>query len=52
MTQFVTQEALVTACDLEKGVVFLKEETLCTLSSGQRLFTYIAINVVGGIERK
>ncbi|CAH8200713.1 AAA family ATPase [Vibrio aestuarianus] len=50
LTQFVTQEALVTACDLEKGVVFLKEETLCTLSSGQRLFTYIAINVVGELK--
>ncbi|MEZ8408618.1 AAA family ATPase [Vibrio splendidus] len=50
LTQFVTQEALITACDLEKGVVFLKEETLCTLSSGQRLFTYIAINVVGELK--
>lgn len=50
LTQFVTQEALITACDLEKGVVFLKEKTLCTLSSGQRLFTYIAINVVGELK--
>ncbi|CDT99282.1 conserved hypothetical protein [Vibrio coralliirubri] len=48
--QFVIQDVLMTACDLEKGVIFLKDEALCTLSSGQRLFTYIAINVVGELK--
>lgn len=48
--QFVIQDVLMTACDLEKGVIFLKDEVLCTLSSGQRLFTYIAINVVGELK--
>ncbi|MEZ8240614.1 AAA family ATPase [Vibrio splendidus] len=48
--QYVIQDLLMTACDLEKGVIFLKDEALCTLSSGQRLFTYIAINVVGELK--
>ncbi|ANQ20203.1 hypothetical protein BA893_00355 [Vibrio natriegens] len=48
--QFLMQDVLTTACDLEKGVIFLKDEALCTLSSGQRLFTYIAINVVGELK--
>ncbi|QUM87427.1 ATP-binding protein [Moritella sp. 36] len=50
ISEFVTEEALTAACDFEKGVIFLKNEELCTLSSGQRLFTYIAINVVGELK--
>ncbi|EAQ66789.1 hypothetical protein MED121_12715 [Marinomonas sp. MED121] len=47
---FVTEDILIEASELEKGVVFLKDKALCTLSSGQRLFMYIAINVVGELK--
>lgn len=48
--QLIEDEELIAACDLEKGVIFLNGEELTTLSSGQRLFTYIAINVVGELK--
>lgn len=51
IVEYVSEEKLKEACDLEKGVIFLKEGDLCTLSSGQRLFTYIAINVVGELKQ-
>ncbi|WP_217519848.1 AAA family ATPase [Vibrio metschnikovii] len=48
--ELIGNEDLISACDLEKGVIFLNGEKLTTLSSGQRLFTYIAINVVGELK--
>lgn len=50
ISNLVSKEALITACNLQKGVIFLKNNTLCTLSSGQRLFMYIAINVIGELK--
>ncbi|SGZ03448.1 AAA family ATPase [Moritella viscosa] len=50
LPKLVSSEVLIAACDLEKGVVFLKDNKLYSLSSGQRLFTYIVINVVGELR--
>lgn len=47
----ISEETIKVSCDLEKGVIFLKDGKLCALSSGQRLFTYIAINVVGELKK-
>lgn len=46
----VSESELSEACKLETGVVFIKDKNLCSLSSGQRLFTYIVINVVGELK--
>lgn len=37
--------------DYEKGVFFIKNDKKYELSSGQRLFCYIVINVVGNIKK-
>jgi ABC-type Mn2+/Zn2+ transport system ATPase subunit len=37
-------------CDLADGIQFVKDNKIKPLSSGQRLFTYITINVVGAIR--
>ncbi|MEZ8516123.1 AAA family ATPase [Vibrio cyclitrophicus] len=42
---------LQAACDLKGGVVFLYQDTLCSLSSGQKLFSYIVINVLGELRK-
>lgn len=43
--------ALRTHLREKKGVVFLKEGNPVELSSGQRLFSYIVINILGAIRR-
>lgn len=50
IASFITEDALKASCELEKGIIFLNDKKLCALSSGQRLFTYIAINVVGELK--
>lgn len=37
--------------NIESGVIFIKENLTVELSSGQRLFCYIVINVVGQIKK-
>ncbi|HEJ9630005.1 MULTISPECIES: AAA family ATPase [Proteus] len=49
-SKIISKDNLIDSCDLTKGVLFLKENKLHMLSSGQRLFTYIAINVVGELK--
>jgi hypothetical protein len=39
-----------TICQLSDGIQFIKDNKVKSLSSGQRLFTYIVINVVGSIR--
>lgn len=39
-----------TMCQLSDGVQFIKDGAIKSLSSGQRLFMYIVINVVGSIR--
>ncbi|EGF3753319.1 AAA family ATPase [Salmonella enterica] len=38
------------ACSLNDGVVFIKNSNIVPLSSGQRLFAYIVVNVVASIR--
>lgn len=38
------------ACSLNDGVIFIKNDQIVPLSSGQRLFAYIVINVVASIK--
>ncbi|EAN4542961.1 hypothetical protein FJH02_16975, partial [Salmonella enterica subsp. enterica] len=38
------------ACSLNDGVIFIKNNQIVPLSSGQRLFAYIVINVVASIK--
>lgn len=38
------------ACSLNDGVIFIKNDKIVPLSSGQRLFAYIVINVVASIK--
>ncbi|MDR5616292.1 AAA family ATPase [Arsenophonus sp.] len=38
------------ACSLNDGVIFIKNNQIVPLSSGQRLFAYIVINVVASIR--
>lgn len=50
LTSLVDKETLKKICKLAEGVVFIKNKMLLPLSSGQRLFTYIVINVLGSIR--
>lgn len=45
-----SKEELKKMVFLNEGVHFIKDNQVKTLSSGQRLFSYIAINVVGAIR--
>lgn len=47
----VDPQHLATICVLESGVAFFKDEEPIELSSGQRLFAYIVINLLGVIRR-
>ncbi|WP_313570133.1 ATP-binding protein [Comamonas terrigena] len=42
---------LLDACLAESGVAFFKDDATIELSSGQRLFAYIVINLLGAIRR-
>ncbi|MEY2251614.1 ATP-binding protein [Comamonas sediminis] len=42
---------LLDACLTESGVTFFKDDAQIELSSGQRLFAYIVINLLGAIRR-
>ncbi len=50
IAKLVPIDALKTACKLSEGVKFIKDGRVLGLSSGQRLFTYIVINVLGSIR--
>ncbi|MFM2593536.1 AAA family ATPase [Vibrio harveyi] len=50
VARLVPAIALKTACKLSEGVKFIKDGKVLGLSSGQRLFTYIVINVLGSIR--
>ncbi|ASG01085.1 hypothetical protein CEG15_13245 [Vibrio anguillarum] len=50
IAKLVPIDTLKTACKLSEGVKFLKDGRVIGLSSGQRLFTYIVINVLGAIR--
>ncbi|EJR3606049.1 TPA: ATP-binding protein [Vibrio vulnificus] len=50
ITTLVHEDALKNACKLTEGVIFLKDQQPLSLSSGQRLFTFIVINVLGAIR--
>lgn len=50
MTQ-LQPNRLLDACLTESGVAFFKSNTPIELSSGQRLFAYIVINLLGAIRR-
>ncbi|MDE1318081.1 ATP-binding protein [Vibrio aestuarianus] len=50
VTTLVHEADLKNACKLTEGVIFLKEQQPLSLSSGQRLFTFIVINVLGAIR--
>ncbi|MBA0191643.1 AAA family ATPase [Pectobacterium carotovorum] len=43
-------DSLRDACNLNDGVIFLKNNQIVPLSSGQRLFAYIVINVAASIR--
>jgi len=43
-------DLLKNMCQLSDGIQFIKDDKIKQLSSGQRLFTYIVINVVGSIR--
>ena len=44
-------EKLIDACLFKSGVAFFKNDVPIELSSGQRLFAYIVINLLGAIRR-
>lgn len=46
----ITDFELIESCKLAEGVKFIKNNKVLQLSSGQRLFTYIVINVLGSIR--
>ncbi|MFM5403094.1 AAA family ATPase [Aeromonas veronii] len=47
----IKKENLQDACDLKDGVTFIYQDSLCLLSSGQKLFSYIVINVLGELRK-
>ncbi|MEZ9821185.1 AAA family ATPase [Shewanella sp. 10N.286.45.A1] len=46
----IAEVDLLSSCNLVSGVCFIKAGAICQLSSGQRLFTYIVINVVAELR--
>lgn len=46
----IYEDELKSLCQLEDGIKFIKDGEIKELSSGQRLFSYIVINVVGAIR--
>lgn len=47
----VNPHRLLDACVAKSGVVFFRDDKLIELSSGQRLFAYIVIDLLGAIRR-
>ncbi|HDY7882992.1 AAA family ATPase [Vibrio vulnificus] len=47
----IEKTQLQDACDLKNGVTFIYKDSLCLLSSGQKLFSYIVINVLGELRK-
>ena len=47
----IEKSQLEAACDLRDGVIFISQDSLCSLSSGQKLFSYIVINVLGELRK-
>jgi ABC-type Mn2+/Zn2+ transport system ATPase subunit len=47
----LNSEVLASSILAEKGIFFLKNGEIVELSSGQRLFSYIVINILGAIRR-
>ena len=50
IAKLVSLKALKNSCKLSEGVKFIKNSQIIGLSSGQRLFTYIVINVLGSMR--
>jgi hypothetical protein len=50
-TNSISLPALLAHADLEGGVLFFKDECPLPLSSGQRLFFYVVVNILGVIRR-
>lgn len=50
LPQKIDKARLIEVCDLQDGVYFIDNKNVCELSSGQRLFSYIVINVIGSIR--
>lgn len=50
-TNSINLPALLAHADLEGGVIFFKDEQPLPLSSGQRLFFYVVVNILGVIRR-
>lgn len=49
--EILEKSKLLAACDLKGGVTFIYQDTLCSLSSGQKLFSYIVLNVLGELRK-
>lgn len=49
--EFANPERLLAACKPDLGVAFFKDGKPIELSSGQRLFSYVVINLLGVIRR-
>lgn len=50
IANLIDDDTLRSLCNLTAGIVFVKESKILDLSSGQRLFTYIVINVLGALK--
>ncbi|USP08167.1 ATP-binding protein [Aeromonas dhakensis] len=50
LPSLIDQHQLKSISNLIEGVKFIKDDEIIELSSGQRLFTYIVINVLGSIR--
>jgi len=50
IAQSTERRNFIQAFDLTQGVVFIKDDRPINLSSGQRLFSYIVINVLGALK--
>ena len=50
LAKAIDEEDLIAGCDLTSGVNFLRDDELVTLSSGQQLFSFIVINVLGELR--
>jgi ABC-type cobalamin/Fe3+-siderophores transport system ATPase subunit len=50
-TNSINPQALQTYTDFEAGVTFFKDKQPLVLSSGQQLFFYIVVNIIGAIRR-
>lgn len=50
LPEIISKQKLIDCCGMQLGAYFIKNKKLCDLSSGQLLFSYIVINVIGSIR--